>query len=91
MRERIARFMVWWRGTLRPVTLSHLTMPEPSQSAPVRVPAPARVPAAVRRADPPTLPLPRLPVRERFPIVWDTDPVPLYILQHERRQTLGVR
>ncbi|QKV94302.1 hypothetical protein HUT19_23205 [Streptomyces sp. NA02950] len=86
MRERIARFMVRWLGTLRPVVLSHLTMPEPPRSAPVRVPAPARVPAA-----PPTPCLPRLPVGERFPIAWDTDPVPLYILQHERLRTLGVR
>lgn len=40
--------------------------------------------------DPPTLPLPRIPAAERFPIVWDADPVGLYVVRYERERALGV-
>ncbi|WP_281048124.1 hypothetical protein [Streptomyces himastatinicus] len=36
--------------------------------------------------DPPTLPLPRLPVADRFPIAWDTEPVPLYIVRYDQQR-----
>lgn len=91
MRERIARFMVRWRETLRPALgLAYPAHPAP---APLReyTTAPVRLPAVVDRADPPTLRLPRLPAGDRFPIAWDTDPVPLYVLRHEHLRTLGTR
>ncbi|GDY54214.1 hypothetical protein SVIO_048370 [Streptomyces violaceusniger] len=49
---------------------------------------PACVP--VCNADTPTLQLPRIPAEGRFPIAWDTDPVPLYVLRHERQRASGI-
>jgi hypothetical protein len=50
--------------------------------------APSRSPLSSPRrplplwcADTPTLHLPRVPVEERVPILWDTDPAPPYIPQ----------
>ncbi|ADI09433.1 hypothetical protein SBI_06313 [Streptomyces bingchenggensis BCW-1] len=40
--------------------------------------------------DPPTLVLPRVPAAERFPILWDFDPVGLYVVRYERERALGV-
>ncbi|MDT0549634.1 MULTISPECIES: hypothetical protein [unclassified Streptomyces] len=46
--------------------------------------------SSVRYEDPPTLFLPRVPAAERFPILWDFDPVGLYVVQYERERALGV-
>lgn len=54
----------------------------------VPVPALPRVPASGYSADPPTLHLPRIPLGERFPIAWDTEPVGAYVIQYERQRTL---
>jgi len=53
-------------------------------------PAPARrhLSVSVCYVDPPTLPLPRIPVADRFPIAWDTEPVPLYIVRYEQHRAL---
>lgn len=55
---------------------------------PVATESPA--PSSVLYEDPPTLPLPRIPAAERFPIVWDVDPVGLYVVEYEREQALGM-
>jgi hypothetical protein len=47
-------------------------------------------PSSARYEDPPTLALPRVPAAERFPILWDFDPVGLYVLRYERERALGV-
>jgi hypothetical protein len=62
--------------------------------APTPVPTPPSRPVAtastsVLYEDPPTLVLPRIPAAERFPIVWDADPVGLYIVEYERERALG--
>ncbi|MGY0059279.1 hypothetical protein ACWY4P_22450 [Streptomyces sp. LZ34] len=65
---------------------------------PARTPVPPPKPvaaesfasSAVCYEDPPTLVLPRVPAAERFPIVWDADPVGLYVLRYERERALGV-
>ncbi|GAA3648288.1 hypothetical protein GCM10022420_024090 [Streptomyces iranensis] len=87
MRERIARSMDRWRRTLFPATGRHRT----TRSIPVRVAVPAPSPTCVAawHEDSPTLQLPRIPPAERYPIAWDADPVPLYVLRHERQRALG--
>ncbi|GHJ27773.1 hypothetical protein TPA0910_22060 [Streptomyces hygroscopicus subsp. sporocinereus] len=91
MRERIARSMRPWLRRLFPATGRHRTV-DTSRFAPapaaVPLPAPACVP--VCNADTPTLQLPRIAAGERFPIAWDTDPVPLYVLRHERQRASGI-
>ncbi|MEU5027162.1 hypothetical protein [Streptomyces milbemycinicus] len=65
---------------------------------PARTPVPPPTPVAIEPSapssvfyeDPPTLRLPRIPAAERFPIVWDADPVGLYVVQYERERALGV-
>lgn len=52
---------------------------------PASIPPPRSVPTTTGKPwpvlyeDPPTLHLPRVPVDERFPIFWDTDPAPPYV------------
>ncbi|MER7793886.1 hypothetical protein [Streptomyces sp. NPDC097640] len=46
--------------------------------------------SSVRFEDPPTLVLPRVPAAERFPILWDFDPVGPYVLRYEQGRALGV-
>ena len=66
---------------------------------PVHTPVPPPMPVAVEPSapssvlyeDPPTLPLPRIPAAERFAIVWDVDPVGLYVVEYERERALGLR
>lgn len=67
--------------------------------APTPVPTPPPRPVATASStpsssvlyeDPPTLVLPRIPAAERFPIVWDADPVGLYVVQYERERALGM-
>ncbi|KAK1179887.1 hypothetical protein B7755_018115 [Streptomyces sp. NBS 14/10] len=64
---------------------------------PVPTPVPTPPPRPVATAstsvlyeDPPTLVLPRIPAAERFPIVWDADPVGLYVVEYERERALGM-
>ncbi|NUS87754.1 MAG: hypothetical protein HOY75_34880 [Streptomyces sp.] len=47
-------------------------------------------PSSILYEDPPTLVLPRIPAAERFPIVWDVDPVGLYVVEYERERALGM-
>lgn len=91
MRKRIARSMERWGRRLFPVPGRHRTT-DASKPTPARVavPVPASTCAPVRIADSPTLQLPRIPAEDRFPIAWDTDPVPLYVLRHERQRALAV-
>lgn len=89
MRERIARSMERWLRKLFPASGRHRTVgaakPTPA-SAVVAVPVPACVATGIE--DSPTLQLPRIPTAERFPIAWDTDPVPLYVLWYEQQRAL---
>jgi hypothetical protein len=89
MRERIARSIERWLRKLFPAPGRHRTVdaskPTPASAA-VTVPVPACVATGVE--DSPTLQLPRIPTAERFPIAWDTDPVPLYVLRYEQQRAL---
>ena len=81
MKEAIARILEWGLRLVVPV-------PAPPSA---RTPAPAarpRLSVTVCAVDPPTLPLPRIPVADRFPIAWDTEPVPLYIGRYEQHRAL---
>lgn len=82
MKKTIAQVLEWWLRLLLPPA------PEPhgASGTPDRAPAPV---AAVCCADPPTLQLPRIPVGDRFPIAWDTEPVPLYIVRYEQQRAPG--
>ncbi|MFD8384808.1 hypothetical protein ACFV2X_40865 [Streptomyces sp. NPDC059679] len=64
---------------------AHTPVPPPM---PVATESPA--PSSVLYEDPPTLPLPRIPAAERFPLVWDVDPVGLYVVEYERERALGM-
>ncbi|MFI0818451.1 hypothetical protein ACH4TX_18370 [Streptomyces sp. NPDC021098] len=89
MRDRIARSMERWLRKLFPASGRHRTVdasPTPASAA-VAVPGPACVATGIE--DPPTLQLPRIPTAERFPIAWDTDPVPLYVVRYEQQRALG--
>lgn len=91
MKKAIARILEWGLGLLQPALVHHGTVDAaPSAPAPTApVPAPTRLPVSFCYADPPTLSLPRIPVGERFPVAWDTDPVPLYIVRYEAQRALG--
>ncbi len=86
MKKAIARILEWGLRLVLPA-------PAPDEAASVseRTPVPAarpRLSVSVRAVDPPTLPLPRIPVADRFPIAWDTEPVPLYIVRYEQHRAL---
>lgn len=83
-----ARIVERLRRLLLPASGRHRSVGVPAAAVPVPVPAPDCVPAAACDADPPTLQLPRIPVGERFPIPWDTDPVGAYVIQYERQRAL---
>lgn len=63
-------------------------VPPPPMPAATESSAPS-APSSVRYEDPPTLVLPRVPAAERFPILWDFDPVGLYVVRYERERALG--
>lgn len=86
MKKAIARILEWGLRLLVPAPGSR-----EAAAAPKRTPVPAaqpRLSVSVCAVDPPTLPLPRIPVADRFPIAWDTEPVPLYIVRYEQRRAL---
>ncbi|MGY0057733.1 hypothetical protein ACWY4P_14435 [Streptomyces sp. LZ34] len=92
MTKHIRTLLEWLLQLLLPAPGRHRTAdaatPAPPHAA-VSVPALTRVPVSGCSADPPALRLPRIPVGERFPIAWDTDPVGLYVLLYERQRALG--
>ncbi|ADI08425.1 hypothetical protein SBI_05305 [Streptomyces bingchenggensis BCW-1] len=87
--RRVRQVIVTGRGRHSAVYMAarpaHTPVPPPR---PVAIESPA--PSSVFYEDPPTLRLPRIPAAERFPIVWDADPVGLYVVQYERERALGV-
>lgn len=77
-----ARTLEWGR---------RMVSPAPDPHAAAGVPAPAALPrlsVPARDAGTPTLRLPRVPVADRFPIAWGTEPVPLHIVRYERHRAL---
>ena len=90
MRERIARSMRRWLRRLFPATGRHRVV-NASRLAPAPAAVPVVAPACVPvcNADSPTRQLPRIQAGERFPIAWDTDLVPLYVLRSEQQRALG--
>ncbi len=90
MRERIARSMERWLRRLFPAPGRHRTVDASKPTlAPARVAVPFPTCVPTCQEDSPTLQLPRVPTVERFPIAWDTDPVPLYVLRSEQQRALG--
>jgi hypothetical protein len=63
--------------------------PPPPMTVAVESAAPS-APAPAFYEDPPTLRLPRIPAAERFPILWDFDPVGPYVLRREQERALEV-
>ncbi len=51
---------------------------------PVSYAMPSSRACSVVYVDPPTLRLPRVPVEDRVPVFWDTDPAPPYVPRHYR-------
>ncbi|MFD8384785.1 hypothetical protein ACFV2X_40745 [Streptomyces sp. NPDC059679] len=92
MTKHIRTLLEWLLQLLLPAPGCHRAADTATPAPPhavVPVPALTRVSASDRPADPPTLRLPRIPVGERFPIAWDTDPVGLYVVEYERQRALG--
>ncbi|EFL25432.1 hypothetical protein SSOG_05146 [Streptomyces himastatinicus ATCC 53653] len=84
MKKAIVQILEWALRLVSPAPTPHEVA-----GAPERTPAPAaqpRLSVSVCAVDPPTLPLPRLPVADRFPIAWDTEPVPLYIVRYDQQR-----
>ncbi|MEU5030103.1 hypothetical protein [Streptomyces milbemycinicus] len=92
MSKHIRTLLEWLLQLLLPAPGRHRAADTATSALPhavVPVPALTRVSASGCSADPPTLRLPRIPVGERFPIAWDTDPVGLYVLRYEQQRALG--
>jgi hypothetical protein len=91
--RRVRHVMATGRGRHSAVNLAappaHTPVPPLPKTVAVESAAPS-APSLAFYEDPPTLRLPRIPAAERFPILWDFDPVGPYVLRREQERALEV-